>query len=222
MFHRLICRITRLEAHHRLAATASIAALVFFAGAGRLSFSARLIATWDTYAICLLTLAWMRILATNAREMTRTATLEHNSRMLIFLFVLVSACASLGAVAYLLKSAKGLPKEPFAGHVLAAVGTVILSWLVVHTIFTLHYAYLYYVGAGEKEEGHGLSFPGDDEPDYQDFAYFSFVIGMTSQVSDVQITCQPVRRWALIHGMISFGFNAAILALSINILSGMV
>ena len=131
--------------------------------------------------------------------------------------------ASLGAVGYFMSTAKGLAREPLAGHVIAAIGTVILSWLVVHTVFTLHYACLYYLDPAAKGQGGGLCFPGEQEfeADYLDFAYFSFVIGMTSQVSDIQISSRLIRRWALLHGMISFAFNAAILALSINIISGM-
>jgi uncharacterized membrane protein len=153
----------------------------------------------------------------------RLANVQPVSRTIIFGFVLTASCASLGAVAFLLSTAKGLPKELFARHVAAAVGTVALSWLVVHTVFALHYAYLFYANRGPLSKGGPLQFPdGEDfEPDYQDFAYFSFIIGMTSQVSDVQIASRQVRRWALLHGMISFGFNAAILALSINILSGL-
>src|SRR5205085_1461121 len=135
-----------------------------------------------------------------------------------------AACASLGAVAYLLGSAKDLPVASRSTHVALAIGTVILSWILVHTLFSLHYAYMFYrmpectkVEASRRP----LIFPGAELPDYYDFAYFSFVIGMTSQVSDVQIASRIIRRWALLHGAISFAFNAAILALSINIISGL-
>jgi uncharacterized membrane protein len=222
MIPHFVRRLSQLEAHHRMAVCAAFAIVAFFA-AGRNSFAARLIVTWDAYAVCLLALAWMRILTAKPRDLVRLASLQHTGRMLILGFVLGAACASFGAVGYLLISAKGLPKEPFASHILAAVGTVVLSWLVVHTVFTLHYAFLYYIQPDLEHAGGGLQFPDGDqlEPDYQDFAYFSFVIGMTSQVSDVQIACRQIRRWALLHGMISFAFNAAILGLSINVLSGL-
>jgi uncharacterized membrane protein len=223
MSKHLLRRLSYLEAHHRLAITGSLAILVFIGLIGRVSLAAQLIVTWDAYAVCLLVLAWMRIFTAEPRVVNRLSTLQHTSRTLIFGFVLTAACASMGAVAYLLTTAKGLPKEPFAKHVVAAIGTVILSWLVVHTVFALQYAYLFYCRADPEAKGHGLLFPEGDgfEPDYEDFAYFSFIIGMTSQVSDVQISSQQIRRWALLHGMISFAFNAAILALSINILSGL-
>ncbi len=216
-------KLSHLEAHHRFAITFLFAALVCTAVTGRISLAKQTIVTWDAYAFCYLALSWAPILTTQPRVAIRLAKLQHSSRMFIFAFVLVAACASLGAVAFLLSNAKGLPKQPFATHILAAIGTVVLSWLLVHTIFALHYAYLYYQSSPTAPHRGGLLFPDGEkiEPDYADFAYFSFVIGMTSQVSDVQIASPNLRRWALLHGMISFGFNAAILGLSINILSGL-
>jgi len=135
---------------------------------------------------------------------------------------MVAACASLAAVAFMLATAKAMTGAHFATHIALAIGTVILSWLVLHTIFTLHYAHLFYCERHGGKPARGLLFPnGDFEPDYLDFAYFAFVIGMTSQVSDVQISSQEIRRWALLHGVVSFAFNTAVLALSINIISGL-
>jgi len=89
-----------------------------------------------------------------------------------------------------------------------------VSWAFIHTMFALHYAHEFY---GEGDEGGGLAFPGDDAPDHWDFVYFSFVIGMTSQVADVGITGKAIRRTAAAHGVVSFIFNVALLALTINI-----
>ncbi len=95
--------------------------------------------------------------------------------------------------------------------------TIGLSWAAIHTTFALHYAHEYYRGTVG-----GLAFPGDgkEEPDYWDFVYFSFVIGMTAQVSDVGITDRIIRRTATVHGIVSFVFNTALLALTINIVAG--
>jgi uncharacterized membrane protein len=100
------------------------------------------------------------------------------------------------------------------------IATILLSWFFVHTIFALHYAHEYY---GERRDGviGGLNFPGDDDPDYWDFFYFSLVVGMTSQVSDVAITSKSIRRVATMHGALSFFFNVTVLALTINIVSGL-
>ena len=98
------------------------------------------------------------------------------------------------------------------------------SWSLMHTVFALHYAHIYYRkdddDVGAEDDG-GLQFPGETEPGFMDFSYFSFVIGMTCQVSDVQVTSRRIRKLALIHGVLSFVFNTAILALSINIISSL-
>src|SRR5262249_35749031 len=92
--------------------------------------------------------------------------------------------------------------------------TILLSWTFVHVIFALHYAHEFYAA---KPRGGGLTFPGGDEPDYWDFLYFSLVIGMTSQVSDVAVTGRTIRRTVAAHGVVSFLFNAALIALTVNI-----
>jgi uncharacterized membrane protein len=91
--------------------------------------------------------------------------------------------------------------------------TIVLSWSMIHSSFALHYAHEYYRGIKPG----GLAFPGDDKPDYWDFVYFSFVIGMTAQVSDVGITDKVIRRTATAHGVVSFIFNTALVALMVNI-----
>src|SRR2546429_367784 len=99
-----------------------------------------------------------------------------------------------------------------------------LSWLLIHTLFAFHYARLYYfLSEGGDQHHRGLKFPNDDdEPDYLDFAYYSFVVGMTSQVSDIAVLSRPMRRLTLIHGVLSFIYNIAILAMSINIIGGVI
>ena len=98
--------------------------------------------------------------------------------------------------------------------------TILLSWAFMHTIFALHYAHEFY-GEGRDAKVGGLVFPGTGEPDYWDFLYFSLVIAMTSQVSDVQISSRSIRRLATIHGAISFFFNLTVLALTVNMVSNL-
>jgi uncharacterized membrane protein len=110
-------------------------------------------------------------------------------------------------------------------HVALSVMSVLFSWFLVHTLFALRYAHLYFLDAREttraKVRG-GLDFPGNESPAYIDFAYFSFVIGMTCQVSDVQVSSSSMRRLTLVHGLISFCFNTAILAMFVNIVASLV
>lgn len=100
------------------------------------------------------------------------------------------------------------------------VGTLALTWLFSNTVYALHYAHLYYQGDEDGGDRGGITFPGDAAPDYWDFAYFSFTLGMTFQTSDVEIPSPAVRRVVLGHCMAAFVFNIGVLALTINILGG--
>jgi uncharacterized membrane protein len=142
--------------------------------------------------------------------------LQDDGRFVILLVTAFGALASLGAIVFELGASKGNP----AGLILATA-TIALSWVLVHTAFALHYAHDFYRG---KKPG-GLQFPTGDahkDADYWDFVYFSFVIGMTAQVSDVGITDRIIRRTATVHGIISFVFNTALLALMVNIAASVI
>ena len=103
--------------------------------------------------------------------------------------------------------------EPGPWSYALAIATVILSWAFIQTIFALHYAHDFY---GKGQRANGLKFPGDDKPDYWDFVYFSFVIGMTFQVSDVAVTNKWIRRSVVAHGVLSFFFTTTVVALTVN------
>jgi uncharacterized membrane protein len=140
------------------------------------------------------------------------------------LFVIFASLISLSAILFLLKSTKGQVGADVTGHILLAMAAVFVSWWLVHTLFTMRYAHMYYNSTdnGQTTIVGGLQFPEENEPDYMDFVYFSFVIGMTFQVSDVEISDRHIRRLAWMHGLISFAFNTAIVALSINVISSLV
>jgi uncharacterized membrane protein len=141
----------------------------------------------------------------------------------VFLFVVVTACAALFAVGFLVIEKKSSGGH-FLIHLLLTLVTVIFSWTLVHTVYGLRYAHAFYGDSDEPgvhQHAGGLIFPGNRPPDYFDFAYFSFVVGMTCQVSDVQITSRRMRKITLFHSILSFGFNTIILALLINIVSGL-
>jgi len=128
----------------------------------------------------------------------------------ILVLTVVAALASLGAIFAELGTGTG--RRP--AHIVLAALTILLSWAFIHAIFALHYAHEFY----DETIGGGMAFPGGEtEPDYWDFVYFSFVIGMTSQVSDVGVTNKQIRRTVAAHGVVSFVFNAALLALTVNI-----
>jgi len=213
-----------LDPHHRFLISCLVAAVAFFACGTHLVLATRLLVSWDAFTFTVVLLAWIVLLTRDPYEVRRHASQQDASGTILFTVIITAATVSLLAVGFLLGSAKSLPKGELAGYVGVSVAAIIFSWLLVHTLFTLRYAHLYYLNAHEKEREHalgGLDFPGGQHPDYLDFAYFSFVVGMTCQVSDVQITSQWIRRLALIHGLISFCFNTAILAMFVNIVASL-
>lgn len=223
---RFLIWINKLDAHHRLYITLAVALLVFLAATFGVHYPVNLMLTWLAYAVCSLFFAWITIFSSHPKEVSKIAHQQDSSRTLVFLFVVGAAVISLMAVLVLLQGASGLSKSAAHLHVLLSIACVIVSWWLVHTVFTLRYAHFYYCGMehegelADEPEG-GLEFPGKLEPDYLDFAYFSFVIGMTFQVSDVEISSRRIRRLSLMHALISFAFNTVILALSINVILGL-
>ncbi len=214
----------QIDAHGRFFVSLLVAGIVFVVLQSRVQFPVQAILSWNGFAMTGIILAWLRIIFSDARTAVRTARLQDTGRTVLFLIVIVAAVASLVAVIILLSTAKGLHRGALSEHIVIACLTVLSSWVFIHTIFALHYAHAYYRESGNDPDGGngtGLDFPKEDYPDYLDFAYFSFVIGMTFQVSDVQVTSGRIRRMVLIHGLLSFAFNTVILALAINIASGL-
>jgi len=217
----------RLDAHYRVLISLVISGIILLLSLGHCSTPAVILVTWIAFALTIIIMDWVIILSSHPMEVRKIARIQDSSRTLIFLFVIVASIVSTLAIFFLLKSSKHLSPEAVTEHVLLGMASVIVSWVLVHTIFTLRYAHMYYTtdvdDDGKKKTLGGLEFPGDEkQPDYLDFVYFSFVIGMTFQVSDVEISSRQIRRLAWIHGMISFAFNTAIVALSINVISGLV
>ena len=214
-----------LDAHHR----ASIGCLVALAAAillhGHVRTPLLLVLTWEVFALTSMIMAWFIIYTKDPYEARRNARLQDASATFLFVLVICAATASLLAVGLVLHDVKDLGSSIMLAHVIASAGAILISWTFVHTIFALRYAHLYFANAHERERHEtagGLIFPGKDIPCYPDFAYFSFIIGMTCQVSDVQISSSEIRRLALVHGLISFLFNTAILAMFVNIVAGLV
>lgn len=181
----------------------------------------RLVAGWDAFALATLLLLWVSIYQADIDRIRAVAAKEDFSRTVSFLFVLMAAGASLLAVVFLLGTLHSMPPAAQVRRLALLVVAVGSSWLLVHTVFTLRYAHMYYDQDTPGQDNGGLDFPGDDkEPDYLDIAYFAFVIGMTAQTADVSITGRPIRRLSLVHCLISFGFNTALVALVINGVAG--
>ena len=216
--------LSRLDAHHRqiIALTAGIGAF-FFLPSHDPSLLAHLISSWAVFAGTLIVLCWIVMLRRHPSSYSRLVTLQDTGRTFLFTFVLAAACMSVLAVFFAIEEQHHVIKEAAKFQLLIqSIFSVAESWILVHTLFTLRYAHLYYrPEPGSKEPGGGLEFPSTPSPDYLDFAYFAFIIGMTCQTSDTGVSSRPMRRLALLHGLIAFIFNTAIVALSINMLASL-
>jgi uncharacterized membrane protein len=200
-----------IYARPRIFVSMLVGITVFFLLPGWLRLVARLLISWDIFAALYLVLAYIMIFRCSFAHIRRNAVMQDDGRFLILLLTALGAFASIGAIVFELGGSHHSPQT-----LALATVTIALSWAAVHTSFALHYAHDYYRG----EVAGGLQFPsGDrkDHADYWDFVYFSFVIGMTAQVSDVGITDKTIRRTVTVHGIISFVFNTALLALMVNI-----
>jgi uncharacterized membrane protein len=142
----------------------------------------------------------------------------------IVVIVALAGTFSLYAVATVLSEARGLPSFMRVAHIAVGVATVFLSWVAMHVIYAVHYAHVFYDPADRSASDlvrGGLEFPNEKEPNYWDFVYFSFVIGMTCQVSDVQVTARDMRHFVTAQGVIAFFYNTVVVALAVNIAASM-
>ena len=215
----------KIDAHYRLMIAIAVSIIVCIVFWNRLTAPELALATWIGCALTIIVLNWIIILTSHPREVKKIAKIQDSSRTFLFIFIITASLVSLVAIIFLLKSTKGISEVSKNEHILLAITAVFISWWLVHTIFSLRYAHLFYdtdTDDGGSRKGGGLDFPDTKEPDFLDFIYFGFVVGMTFQVSDVQITDRNIRRLCLLHGLISFAFNTAIVALSINVISGLV
>jgi len=179
----------------------------------------RIMICWDLFCVLLISWSWTTFFTFKPKDIRWQARGQDASRLIIFGIVIIATLSSLLGIVILLRARGRWMLNEELETVIYIFG-VICSWFLLHTIFTLRYAHLYYGDDEDTPEVHarGLEVPGEDNPNYLDFAYFSFVIGMTFQVSDIQITSSRIRRFVLLHSLLSFLFNTVIVALSINAL----
>jgi uncharacterized membrane protein len=180
--------------------------------------AAGLLIGWDVgVLIYLVAAAFMMVRCSTVAVMKKNAAIQDEGAFGILVLSVAAAIASLGAIFAELAVLRR--DDPYYGlYIALAVVTVVLSWTFTQTIFALHYAHEFY---GEGARGKGLRFPDDNQPDYWDFVYFSFVVGMTFQVSDVAVTNKPARRMVVAHGALSFFFSTAIVAMTVNVAAGL-
>jgi uncharacterized membrane protein len=204
-------------AARRLAGAAATGALVIIAGllAG-VYWSLALTFGWDAAALVFLIWTVTRIAPKTATETEAHAQVEDQSRAKADAILLSACVASLVAVGLVLADANhhhGTDRGLLIALALISVG---LAWATVHTVYTLRYASLYYA-----DPVGGIDFHSDDRPDYHDLAYIAITIGMTFQVSDTDLNARAIRRTALRHALLSYVFGAIIIAISINVVAGL-
>jgi uncharacterized membrane protein len=179
------------------------------------------IAAWDVGAAAYLLLLVLFFIRSPPQSMEGNARAQEAGEWTLFFLVLAGATASFAAILGEFGSMKGVEGEAKLEKVAVVAVTLALSWLLTQAIFALRYAHEYYSRSLEGADlDAGLVFPNENKPDYWDFLYFAVVLGMTFQVSDVQITSRKLRRLATLHGMLGFLFNTVIIALTVNLASG--
>ena len=213
-----------LQRHPRLAVSTVLGILVYLLLPAGIGESTRLLAAFDLAAVGFLGAIWIMMARASPAAMRGRAHTEDESRHVVLALSAAVALAILLSIAFELRGLRELQPGEAGARVALAVVTILLAWFFMNTMFALHYAHFYYIDAegAAHEAARGLAFPGGKPPDYWDFLYFSFVIGMTFQVSDVQIEAHRLRRTALAHGVLAFFFNVVVLALTINIIAGLI
>jgi uncharacterized membrane protein len=182
----------------------------------------RVVLLWDVFALVFNITCWIVFFTRTVEEIRRHARQEDGSRTFLFMIIVLACFASMLMVLLLMLSDESRETAKVI-YLPVAIAGILLSWAMVHTVFTFHYAHIFYDDDDNNAEQHagGLLFPREPLPDYLDFAYFSVGIGMTFQVSDVEISTHKLRRIALLHGMLAFGLNTFIVALTINLIAGL-
>lgn len=217
-------RFAHMRAGTRLAWSLAVSVLTLLLLPARFAIELRAVAAWDAFAATALLSTWYTILTLRPAQIHASAKREDPSRAASLVLVLMGAGASLLAVLLLLKASAGTVGGVRTQAILLALSAVALAWTLIHTVFTVRYAHLYHEGSPTARAEDGpLDFPGTEGlPDYLDFAYFAFVVGMTAQTSDVSIRGRRIRRTALMHGVIAWVFNTTVVALLISVLGSVV
>jgi uncharacterized membrane protein len=219
--------IREMPAHHWIQQSSAAQRLSIAVAAGLIATSIAwsvvegvesMLIGWCALAGTNLVLAWMSIARASAEQTRISVQRLDQSNVVVLAIVVCSAIASLFGIALMMMTSHALPFVPRTIRIALGLLAVSLSWILIHTRFAFHYAHRYY-GDHRSNGAPVLGFPGAHPPDYLDFVYFSFVVGMTSQVSDVTVNTRSMRRLTLLHGIIAFGFNLVILAMCINTLA---
>ena len=185
----------------------------------------RILAAWIAGVFCFLSIVFWMMVDSDSQRTYYRAQRQEAQHWSIFLLVVCMALISICAIAVMLVDNKDLPTPVLTVQIALSVISILSSWFLTHTMFALHYTTCYYRADHanpELEYAGGIELPGETQPDFFDFLYFSFTIGMTSQTSDISITTPSMRRLSLGHGIVSFFFYSVIIALSVGVVGGLI
>ncbi len=206
-----------VTARPRLFAALACMPLVWLALPSHFRPATRVLCAWDTGLLLYLSATGWLFWRDPINRMPRDAARQQEGEWTIFAITVAIVMASFIAIFGEFSVTHSLHGQAKLFNVALIAITLLLSWLMLHTTFCYRYAHEFYSRGELAHFDRGLDFPGEKQPDYLDFAYFAIVLGMTFQVSDVQVTSRKMRRLAALHGLLSFLFNTVILALSVNI-----
>jgi len=202
----------------RVGVAASFGVVAAFLVSWFVPWQLTVLVAWDVTAVLVVGSVWLALGRFSAEETKRFATEEDDSRASTQFLLLGAALVSLvGVVLAFLKGNSGAHHDEVLLESFG-IATIVCSWVLVHTVFALRYAHVYYT---EPEGGIDFKAKGEEDPDYVDFAYTAFTVGMTFQVSDTDITRRDMRHQVLRHALISFLFGAVILATTVNVVAGL-
>lgn len=214
--HRFrIVRVVHTRPRLFISAIIGLVAIAFLFATCDWRASTKLLTGWNIGIALYLALAVQMMARSDVHRIRHRAALQDEGALALLGLTVAAAAASIAAIVAELGTIDGSSKRE-AGQLILATLTILLSWGFIHSIFALHYAHEFY-GTGRDRQKCGMTFPEDSEPDYWDFCYFSFTVGMCAQTSDVNVTSKAMRRIALVHSIVSFLFNVALLALTVNI-----
>jgi uncharacterized membrane protein len=178
----------------------------------------RILIAWNAGSWLFIVLALKMMAGADIAEIRHRAGVEDEGRVAVLVVTVAAAIAAIVALVAQMAAAKNLQGMDRMLSTGIALATIFGSWLLVHFVFALHYAHEFYVpGASDREAKGGLKFNGNGTPDYWDFLYFSLVVGTTAQTSDTGVVSRSMRRVVMLHGLLSFVFNTAVIALTVNV-----
>lgn len=222
---RLRENFENLNATQRLLLSALCATLLYFVLPNVIRPHTRLIGAWGLGTGLYLLLSYLVMRHMTGREIADTVLHHDQSRRITVASTASAGVAGLLGVIFMLEIPQGEPTGAQIAHLLLSLLAIGFSWTLIHILFTFRYARLYYVEEAQDKTGQArppLVFPGNDMPEYFDFAYVAFAIGTAFQMPDVQVTSPAMRRLVMMHGVLSFLFNTVILALAVSIFGGLI